>query len=82
MSLSTDGMGYRVEAPHFVAGVVVAQDGVIVDAAPILQWTVNKPIAWFKSYCYGKKWSILPLEVVRHARLDSKKARSRRSGVL
>jgi hypothetical protein len=32
---------YRIDVPHFVAGVVV-RDQVVVQAAPILAWTVGK----------------------------------------
>jgi hypothetical protein len=53
-----DGMLYRVIAPHFVAGIIVAQDGVIVFAAPILQWAGNWAFAGFKSYCARKGWKV------------------------
>jgi hypothetical protein len=36
-----------VDAPHFVAGLVLDADGVCVEAAPILRW------------CVGMHWSAL-----------------------
>ncbi len=49
---------WRVEAPHFVAGIVVAQNGAIVNAAPILNWSCDRPFAWFKDYCARKGWKL------------------------
>jgi hypothetical protein len=52
-----DGMLYRVTAPTFVAGVIVAQDGVIIDTAPVLRRLAgNRPFAWFRQYCQKRKW--------------------------
>lgn len=58
MSLFSSGKLYRVTAPHFVAGLVVAQDGVIIHTAPILRWAGNKAFAWFKKYCADKRWKL------------------------
>lgn len=51
-------MLYRITAPHFVAGIIVAQDGVIIATAPILKWAGNWAFAGFQSYCARKRWKI------------------------
>jgi hypothetical protein len=55
------GQLWRVAAPHFVAGIIVAQDGAIVAAAPILKWAYNRPFAWFRQYCKRKHWDLKTL---------------------
>jgi hypothetical protein len=37
-----------VDAPHFYAGIVL-QDGVVVEAVPILKWTVGKKRKWLSN---------------------------------
>lgn len=44
-----------VDAPHFYAGIVFADD-VVVKAAPILKWTVGKKAAWLRDYFRKKGW--------------------------
>lgn len=51
---------WRVTAAYFVAGILVAQDGVITHAAPILKWASNKQFAWFRAYCKQKGWKLEP----------------------
>lgn len=46
----------RVEAPHFVAGVVMNSMGHIVRTAPILAWSIGKPGATLLDYCRRKGW--------------------------
>jgi hypothetical protein len=41
--MMAEGDLYRVVAPNFVAGVV-AKDGRVVKAAPILRWALGKPL--------------------------------------
>jgi hypothetical protein len=60
--LHCSGKLYRILAPHFVAGIVVAQDGVIILTAPILKWAGNSAFAGFKSYCYRKGWKVEAVE--------------------
>ena len=61
----------RVVAPHFVAGVVVRLDsppdvplcealyhGRVVEAAPILHWSIGKPYDTLWSYAERKGWLI------------------------
>lgn len=45
----------RVDAPHFVAGLVL-DDGLCVQAAPILNWTVGKRWAELRVYFDRKRW--------------------------
>jgi hypothetical protein len=46
----------RVVAPHFCAGIV-AVDGVVVEAAPILRWAIGKRSAWLIGYFKRKSWA-------------------------
>jgi hypothetical protein len=46
----------RIEAPHFVAGVVIDQWDMVVRAAPILHWAVGKPGIEIRRYCKRKGW--------------------------
>lgn len=43
---------YQITLPHLCAGII-AQDGIITAAAPILRWSVGKPVrelaAWVKA---------------------------------
>lgn len=48
----------RVEAPHFVAGFVVAE-GRCIKAAPIIRYFVGKPSDWIRDYCRQKKWKAI-----------------------
>jgi len=45
----------RVEAPHFVAGLVL-RDGRCVNAAPILGWAIGRPGWAILGYCRRKRW--------------------------
>jgi hypothetical protein len=45
----------RVEAPHFVAGIVLENDEV-TRAAPILKWTLGKDRAYLRTYFRTKGW--------------------------
>lgn len=47
----------RVEAPHFVAGLEVA-DGHVVRCAPILKWSHGKEINWLIRYFHRKGWRV------------------------
>jgi hypothetical protein len=48
---------YQVTAPHFCAGIIVA-DGFIIKAAPILLWTRGRPFSSFADYCAKKSWRV------------------------
>lgn len=48
----------RIEAPHFVAGVIVsgpAGSRVVVKAAPILRWSMGKPARELARWCERKR---------------------------
>ena len=32
----------RITAPHYVAGIIVSKNDIIINAAPILKWTIGK----------------------------------------
>ncbi len=45
---------YRVVAPHYVAGLVV-RNFFVVEAAPILRWTIGKRWSQVQIYLITKK---------------------------
>lgn len=45
----------RVEAPHFVAALIIF-DGKCVAAAPILRWAKGKGVDWLRAYFEQKGW--------------------------
>ena len=47
----------RISAPHFCAGIVLDGSGHVVEAAPILQWTLGK-------HSLLGAASLLPMEAV------------------
>ncbi len=49
---------YRVEAPHYVAGFIV-EDGVCIEAAPILGWSEGKTLRYLLSYFRRKGFTVL-----------------------
>ncbi len=64
-STSEDGTTlYSVTAPHFVAGLVTAR-GVVVDAAPILRWSIGKKTRELNLYLKKKKWKITEISCER-----------------
>lgn len=48
----------RVEAPHFTAALLLAGDDFVIDAAPILHWTVGKHRKYLSQYFRRKKWTV------------------------
>lgn len=44
---------WRIVAPHYVAGLIVS-GGVVVEAAPILGWSVGKEWRGVRRYLRGK----------------------------
>ncbi len=52
-----DGELYQITAPHFCACIIVLNNK-IIDAAPILVWSIGKYFTWFETYCYKKRWKI------------------------
>jgi hypothetical protein len=62
MSATAVGALYRLEAPHFVAGLLLDAHGRVHEAAPILRWATGKTIAEIQRYTTRKGWR---LEVVQ-----------------
>jgi len=48
---------YQVTAPHFCAGIIVI-DNIVIKAAPILRWMIDKNVDYLTEYCKKKKWEI------------------------
>ena len=48
---------WQVTAPHFCAGLVTLGD-TVVDAAPILRWTLRKSRAHLRSYFKRRGWIV------------------------
>ena len=55
----TDNKLYAVMANHFYAGIIVNR-GVIIQAAPILKWSIGQSFDNFRLYCRKKFWAIGP----------------------
>ena len=51
---------YKISAPHFVAALVEAGDRV-VQAAPVLRWTVGKDFLTVRSHFIKSGWTVEPL---------------------
>jgi hypothetical protein len=47
----------QIKAPHFTAGIVLA-DGKVATAAPIVKYMVGWPRGKVRDYCKQKKWQI------------------------
>lgn len=45
----------QIDAPHFCAGLIVKK-GVVIEAAPILRWTIGKQEDSVRKYVYSKGW--------------------------
>lgn len=56
------GQLIRIEASHFVAGFVVDEEtGLVIDAAPILSWSIGKEWREVLAYISRKKWRYMRL---------------------
>ena len=53
---------WRIEAPHFVAGLIVKNDR-ITEAAPILRWAIVRSWSKTKVYMKGKGWHGCPCSI-------------------
>lgn len=51
---------YRIVAPHFVAGIIVDL-GRVIQAAPILGWSVGKEFSIVRDYCRDRGWEVQPI---------------------
>jgi hypothetical protein len=56
--MNADAQLYQVTAPHFCAGIIVA-DGFIIKAAPILRWAHNRSLNSFEDHCVKKGWGVI-----------------------
>jgi hypothetical protein len=56
--MNADAQLYQVSAPHFCAGIIVA-DGFILKAAPILSWAHDRSFSSFQEYCVKKGWRVV-----------------------
>lgn len=56
---------YRIVAPHFVAAVIVGGD-LVLQSAPILNWSVGKPFVLLRDYSRKRGWIVEPLEETVH----------------
>jgi hypothetical protein len=48
---------YRVDAPHFCAGLE-ADNGKVIRAAPIIGWMVGRRLDHIADYCRKKRWTV------------------------
>lgn len=46
----------RVDAPHFVAGLEINEQGMCMVAAPILKWCIGKRTDFLRDYFKRKGW--------------------------
>ena len=49
----------QIQAPHFTAGLEVNKDKIVINAAPILKWTINKTLKQVIEYCEKKNYGWL-----------------------
>ncbi len=61
------GRLWRIVAPHFVCGLVVA-DGRVVEAAPIVRWALGRRWSDVREAMKRKGWSGEPLGAERASR--------------
>ena len=48
---------WQVTSPDFCAGIIT-QGAEVIEAAPILRWTVGKDTAYLRSYFDKKGWTV------------------------
>jgi hypothetical protein len=53
---------YAVDGRYFYAGILV-NDGVIVNAAPVLRWSVGQSFTAFMDYARRKNWGVVDAEI-------------------
>jgi hypothetical protein len=53
--MAENGQLVRIDAPHFVAGILIENDHV-VRGAPIIAWMIGKPEGFVEWYCRRKGW--------------------------
>lgn len=50
---------YKILTPSFVAHVVESGDA-IIQAAPVLEWTIGKQFSEIRDYCRDRGWQVQP----------------------
>jgi len=53
----------RIEAPHYVAGIVFENGKATKECAPIIKWMNGKEWNWVVAYLNSKKFSYMWIEV-------------------
>ena len=51
---------YRINAPHFCAGLVVTGN-LVIQSAPVLHWTVGRDFSFVRTYCEQRGWTVEPV---------------------
>lgn len=49
---------FRITAPHLCAGLAVNDRLRVIEAAPILSWTLGKSVDELARYCLRKGWTM------------------------
>jgi hypothetical protein len=49
-----DGRLVVINATYFYAGVIINEKGVVVEAAPILRWSIGKPYSVIEKFLKDK----------------------------
>lgn len=52
---------WQIQAPHMTAGFI-AENNLIVEAAPIIRWTVGKTVLGVKEYALRKRWKLIQVK--------------------
>jgi hypothetical protein len=57
----------QIEAPHFVAGIVL-QDDIVVETAPILRYMRKWDRKRVREYCQRNAWKVVVVHQLERAR--------------
>lgn len=63
----------RVVAPHFVAGLVLDDAGIVRQAAPILKWTIGKPRAYLRADFAKRGWRAEVVQVHQAGEMETER---------
>jgi hypothetical protein len=58
MEQTTPKRWFRIEAPHFTAGLRFDESDRADHGAPILKWAYRKTLPWMQDYCARKGWKM------------------------
>lgn len=56
---------YRIHTPHFI-GAIITSDDLVLQAAPLLSWTVGNSFTYVRDVCNARGWQVEPLETAPH----------------